>query len=1299
MKRFILIIHILLLATMQAVADDYYVTVGSTQLKVDVTQSGTTYTIGNGNNACIPHYQEGTLTIHRITSTSGDKNVVGMFAFRFCTGITKIVVEEGITSIEDFAFIGCSNVVGIELPTTLTSVGRGAFVGLPNLRYLECKGTTVPTWSRADVFSYEGTASSMVGDAKTRVLYVPEGYAGAYKSYKYNNKVGWADAFTRIYETHESLDKITSLDDLVTFRDDVNTGKWDGKMVTLTADIDLSGVENWEPIGSSVNPFNGIFNGDGHTIKNLKSSHPTNNYIGLFGYAKKATIYNMHIQNPKVSGSDYVGTVIGCAVEDSHITDILVTSNTSSDADYTVQTTNGSVGGIVGFAKNAVIERCMFLGKVRGAGWTGGIIGNVNDGVTITDCSASNFVQNSTTGYFTHVPYTGGIVGGAGKVTIERCFARNNVSYMITNPLVFPGYIVGGTNTQLLTTIKNCAYWKSGLLEMAANISDLKEEGNVGYNTEAEMNQDKTKSVLGEDKWYYFTGNYADYPVPITLIDMYLKDCVDKKDDNNLVYRPLDQTPTGYEVVRYEGNAKSLVIPDQYDGKPITAILPEAFKDNTTLISVTMGNYVTSIGKSAFENCDALTAVDLPDAVTFVGEDAFRRCDNLISFNIGTGFKDHDGNFLAYCPKLTTLTASRGNINDYQCVENVLIHNVGAYGSYLVACAPGKTGDYVIPIDKLNNDDVYILSNCFASCKGLTSITFPAGKQYDLGKGLFDEASNLYFVDISNVSNFKSDKHYTVDRFDKDQPFFGLNEQTLVYLPDGNNAKETESNILILNAEKTAATANSVLLADGWDFNPKVPVSATKGIDYRRDVNYTLQDAEEKYMAQGFTVYLPYALTLTNDNVKVYAPSTATTVDDVTTIIFKRVKDNAMEAYKPYYIIAEGDMTIDFSTTGETSIPAIPTEEPEAISGYRFKGTTVNIANDKLYDAERPTYILQDDGKWHKVPAGQTEIFVGPYRAYFQATTASTAEQLDMRLIEDLPFVVLDNAGDNTALLEQYDGQKVHVTNDRVFTASQQADDSWKPRAYTVCLPYDIDLTLLTDEDQDRVDIYEPFAFKDGEQLVFMKSGKQIHWGTPVIVVVNRGSIRLDSYDVILRKDLQEDGVIYEWDDDRQFDKVVGHWHGSYRKVSNDEAATMRAYVMQTDGKIKRIRNDEEKYCKAYMPPFRCYATFNEILQKNVLTVSYTKGGPGIDGDESEVSEFPADDFEADADFSGYDDDVETDVRTIRTIEADGSSRYFDMNGRYLGTQVPTQHGVYIRNNKIVVINKANVYQRPIEDR
>jgi len=677
MKNYILILLAMLLPL--TVCADY------TQGSINVTVNGSLQTavaridgtnhkvvLGNGYNSCIPYWTEGQLTIPGSVNISGtDYQVeVGPVAFRLCNGLTKITIDEGVQTIGDYAFVGCSSVTEVNLPSTLTSIERGAFVNMASLKIVTSKATAAPAWHQNDVFSSTGTKEGMAEMAASRILYVPEGSCGSYLSTKYDGSargweiVGWQEAFARIYELNDNPQEITSLQDLIDFRDAVNGGnKYKGsnnKMVTLTTDLDLSdldllSIDKWTPIGTSLHPFDGIFNGGGHVIKNLKVLGETE-YNGLFGKAINATIYNMYLQNPMVAGLDYVGTVVGYVDENSHITDILVTSNASSGNDYTAKATNGSVGGIVGRAKNATIERCMFRGQVKGTGWTGGIIGNANTNVTITDCSVANYVQNTKAGTADPLPPTGGIVGGAGIVTVERCFARNILAHTISGPTTFPGVIVGGTNNANASTVRNCAYLNQGWgLIQNPYAQNTVLEGNTKYDNESEMTQDKTKDVLGEDNWYYFTGNYIDYPVPSTLKDMYLANCIDEV-DGGFTYRPAGKGDASYEIVKYTGSATSLTIPDTYNGKPVTAILDGVFKDNPTLASLTIGSNITSIGASAFENCDALTSVILPDAVTDVGEDAFVGCDELTSFAIGTGFANHKGNFLAYCPKLTTIT-------------------------------------------------------------------------------------------------------------------------------------------------------------------------------------------------------------------------------------------------------------------------------------------------------------------------------------------------------------------------------------------------------------------------------------------------------------------------------------------------------------------------------------------------------------------------------------------------------------------------------------------------------------------
>ena len=1000
-----------------------------------------TATLGNGYNACINQYETGALYIPGTVTYKEEtyKVVVGQFAFRLCDKFTSITIGEGVEQIDNYAFVGCSSVVSIVLPASLQTIGAGAFCNLSSLKTFLCKGTTAPTWDWNDVFSVLGTKASMEEMAQKRILYVPKDKLASYNDTKFdgtssgtltgaNEKVGWQEAFARIYELSEEPYEITSLDAFKTFRDKVNEGTaWSYYGTTnfkLTTDLDLS-ESNWEPIGTNTHPFDGVFDGGGHVIKNLNVSG-NSNYNGLFGYAIKATIYNMHLLNPTVSGPDYVGTVVGYVDGDSHITDILVTSNCDGNDGYTAKATDGSVGGIVGRANNATIERCLFDGWVKGTGWTGGIIGNVNTNVTIIDCSASDFVQNTKNLSNEAIPFTGGIVGGAGYVTIERCFARNTVSYT-GSPLNFPGIIVGGTNNSTTSTIKNCAYLNVGfnLIGQPQTGSNNTETDNQRYENRSDMNQDKTKSVLGEDNWYYFTDNYIDYPIPATLKDMYLTNCVDKV-DGDFVYRPAYADDSDYEVIGYTGTATSLTIPATYNDKPVSAILDGVFKDNTTLTTITLGSNLKSIGAHAFENCDALTSVDLPDAVTFVGRDAFRGCDNLTSFNIGTGFENHEGNFLAYCPKLTTLTASRGNDNGYSCVDNVLTHKInrkGTYYGYIIACAPGKEGDYTIP--DLECSYITLFPYSFATCEKLTSITAP-NKHIVLNDALFDGDYNLRYVDMRNVDGFKdesssgyTDTTVTVDRNDANSPFYGMSGYTMVYLPSGNSAASGEPNAVI------GGTANQIMLNDKWDFNPKVsPITATNGVSYSRMLKPDMVEITEEtgesitiegeettqleghyeYAAAGYTCYLPYALTLSNENAKVYKPAETSVEAGVTTITFEQVEDNEMEAYKPYYIVVSGSEDVDLSTDAEVTV-STDTGGSWTVGDYALKGTTVTIPNSSLYNATYPTYILQSDGNWHKVPNNQPRAYIGPFRAYFQATSTG-APMLNM---------VIDN-GETTAI-------------------------------------------------------------------------------------------------------------------------------------------------------------------------------------------------------------------------------------------------------------------------------------------
>ena len=155
-----------------------------------------------------------------------------------------------------------------------------------------------------------------------------------------------------------------------------------GKTFVLTEDIDLGGYE-WTPIGSSANPFQGVFDGNGKTVKNLVVTG-YNSYVGLFGNTNSGEIKNLTVENAKVSGRLNVGVVAG--------------------QPYTSKYTNITVKGHV------EVNGMAYVGAVGGknayADWTS-ITVNVDE----TSYVKANSVENGTA----YRTYVGGVVGFNGE--------------------------------------------------------------------------------------------------------------------------------------------------------------------------------------------------------------------------------------------------------------------------------------------------------------------------------------------------------------------------------------------------------------------------------------------------------------------------------------------------------------------------------------------------------------------------------------------------------------------------------------------------------------------------------------------------------------------------------------------------------------------------------------------------------------------------------------------------------------------------------------------------------------------
>ena len=87
----------------------------------------------------------------------------------------------------------------------------------------------------------------------------------------------------------------------------------------------------------------------------------------------------------------------------------------------------------------------------------------------------------------------------------------------------------------------------------------------------------------------------------------------------------------------------------------VTTIGNGAFPLCTSLKSITIPNSVTIIGAAAFINCISLTSITVPDSVTSIGNHAFKNCSSLTSVTIGNGVTSIGTSAFLNCDSLKTI--------------------------------------------------------------------------------------------------------------------------------------------------------------------------------------------------------------------------------------------------------------------------------------------------------------------------------------------------------------------------------------------------------------------------------------------------------------------------------------------------------------------------------------------------------------------------------------------------------------------------------------------------------------------
>jgi hypothetical protein len=206
---------------------------------------------------------------------------------------------------------------------------------------------------------------------------------------------------------------------------------WDANFV-MVADVNLQGIP-LIPVGNDLNGtplfFKGVFDGNGHVIRNAAINMPGRWHIGLFGLTDaNSQIRNLGVEDVNMNGERDVAGLVG-------LNDFGTISNcyvTGKVGQYSSGSSHSCLGGLVGLNYGTITGSHVACDVNGNETQIGGLVGR-NTG-TIIDSYANATVNGDR--------YVGGLVGENGYVmgetgagfdpdfiaTLVRCYAKGSVS-------------------------------------------------------------------------------------------------------------------------------------------------------------------------------------------------------------------------------------------------------------------------------------------------------------------------------------------------------------------------------------------------------------------------------------------------------------------------------------------------------------------------------------------------------------------------------------------------------------------------------------------------------------------------------------------------------------------------------------------------------------------------------------------------------------------------------------------------------------------------------------------------------
>ena len=434
------------------------------------------------------------------------------------------------------------------------------------------------------------------------------------------------------------------------------------------------------------------------------------------------------------------------------------------------------------------------------------------------------------------------------------------------------------------------------------------------------------------------------------------------------------------------------------------------------------------------------------------------------------------------------------------------------------------------------------------------------------------------------------------------------------------------------------------------------------------------------------------------------------------------------ENFEPEFVVEEGDVVdlpIGWSTTGWQIIkgggmdmsammgmgggekswaPHTDSDAYELItpSLQAKKGDVLRFYADISSGWLNLFYKCEDDADWtyqNTYITADSIYFIAPLSGIYQLKFTGSSVAVDdfVGFLKPMQGATLmdDSEYDaqNAEVIAHFKGQKVNVYYDRVLSAANNGYGSWTPKAYTLCLPYEFRFSELVEPG--KVKFYQ-LSFIDAyyKQFIFTEVANVAEAGKAYLAVVDQGEVSLNAFNVTLTTEPVNDDertAVNDYEDWFFNDNLtkVGQWTGSFKSINATEADNENMYCLLEDGSWVRFTSEDQADAKLYAfrgyyladaesasAPTRAKAPGNQTT--HIFHTMFSNAGVSNVGDGNVH----------DALNILFEGDIPVPVATgispvLQTIDADGTHRYFDLQGRMLDGM--PDKGVFIIDNKKVV--------------